>query len=73
MNTVGFKRFYYNRGFKDTKSLTITDSRILSQRGVNMAENLTVTITMKDGGVMKGELYPDIAPITVSGYRSDYG
>lgn len=24
-----------------------------------------VTITMKDGGVMSGELYPDIAPITV--------
>jgi peptidyl-prolyl cis-trans isomerase B (cyclophilin B) len=44
-------------------------SRILSQRGVNMAENLTVTITMKDGGVMKGELYPDIAPITVENFR----
>lgn len=34
-----------------------------------MAENLTVTITMKDGGVMKGELYPDIAPITVENFR----
>ncbi len=31
--------------------------------------NLTVTITMKDGGVMKGELYPDIAPITVENFR----
>ena len=28
MNTVGFKRFYYNRGFKDTKNLTITERRI---------------------------------------------
>ena len=34
-----------------------------------MAENLTVTITMKDGGVMMGELYPDIAPITVENFR----
>ncbi|MBO4375432.1 MAG: peptidylprolyl isomerase [Lachnospiraceae bacterium] len=31
--------------------------------------NLTVTITMKDGGVMKGELYPDIAPITVENFK----
>ncbi|MBR5375782.1 MAG: peptidylprolyl isomerase [Lachnospiraceae bacterium] len=31
--------------------------------------NLSVTITMKDGGVMKGELYPDIAPITVENFR----
>lgn len=30
---------------------------------------LTVTITMKDGGVMKGELYPDIAPETVANFR----
>ena len=31
--------------------------------------NLTITITMKDGGVMKGELYPDIAPITVENFK----
>lgn len=30
---------------------------------------MTVTITMKDGGVMKGELYPEIAPITVANFR----
>lgn len=35
----------------------------------NMAENLKVTITMKDGGVMKGELYPDTAPITVKNFK----
>lgn len=34
-----------------------------------MAETLTVTITMKDGGVMKGELYPETAPITVANFR----
>ncbi len=28
-----------------------------------------VTITMQDGGVMKGELYPDIAPITVANFK----
>ncbi len=31
--------------------------------------NYTVTITMEDGGVMKGELYPDIAPITVENFK----
>ncbi len=28
-----------------------------------------MTITMKDGGVMSGELYPDIAPITVENFK----
>lgn len=31
--------------------------------------NLKVTITMKDGGVMRGELYPDIAPVTVENFK----
>ena len=35
-----------------------------------MAKNPIVTITMKDGGVMKLELYPDIAPITVDNFVS---
>ena len=30
--------------------------------------NPIVTIQMKDGGVMKAELYPEIAPITVQNY-----
>ncbi len=30
--------------------------------------NPIVTIQMKDGGVMKAELYPDIAPITVQNF-----
>ena len=34
-----------------------------------MAKTYTVTITMEDGGVMKGELYPEIAPITVENFR----
>ncbi len=33
-----------------------------------MAKNPIVTITMKDGGVMKLELYPDVAPITVDNF-----
>ncbi len=32
--------------------------------------NPIVTITMKDGGVMKLELYPDVAPITVDNFVS---
>ena len=30
--------------------------------------NPIITIQMKDGGVMKAELYPDIAPITVKNF-----
>ena len=30
--------------------------------------NPIVTIQMKDGGVMKAELYPEIAPITVQNF-----
>ena len=37
-----------------------------SQKGVLfMAQNPIVTIEMEDGGVMKAELYPDVAPNTV--------
>lgn len=32
--------------------------------------NPVVTIQMKDGGVMKAELYPDVAPNTVSNFIS---
>lgn len=35
-----------------------------------MEKNPIVTITMKDGGVIKLELYPDIAPITVNNFVS---
>ena len=35
-----------------------------------MAKNPIVTITMKDGGVIKLELYPDIAPLTVENFVS---
>ena len=35
-----------------------------------MAKNPIVTITMADGGVMKLELYPDIAPKTVENFVS---
>ena len=35
-----------------------------------MAQNPIVTITMEDGGVMKAELYPEIAPNTVNNYIS---
>ena len=32
--------------------------------------NPTFTITMKDGGVMQGELYPEIAPQSVGNFIS---
>ena len=35
-----------------------------------MAQNPIVTITMKDGGVIRLELYPDIAPISVNNFIS---
>ena len=35
-----------------------------------MAQNPIVTITMKDGGVIKAELYPEIAPNTVNNFLS---
>ncbi len=35
-----------------------------------MAQNPIVTITMKDGGVIRLELYPDMAPISVNNFIS---
>lgn len=35
-----------------------------------MAQNPIVTITMADGGVIKAELYPEIAPNTVNNFIS---
>ncbi len=35
-----------------------------------MAQNPIVTITMENGDVMKAELYPEIAPITVNNFIS---
>lgn len=35
-----------------------------------MAKNPVVTITMKDGGVIKAELYPEIAPVSVNNFIS---
>ena len=35
-----------------------------------MAQNPIVTITMEDGGVIKAELYPEIAPTSVNNFIS---
>ena len=43
---------------------------LFDQRRIKMAKNPIVTITMKDGGVIKLELYPDIAPLTVENFVS---
>ena len=35
-----------------------------------MAQNPIITITMENGDIMKAELYPDIAPISVNNFIS---
>ena len=35
-----------------------------------MAQNPIVTIEMEDGGVIKAELYPEVAPNTVNNFIS---
>ena len=35
-----------------------------------MAQNPVITITMENGDVMKAELYPEIAPISVNNFIS---
>ena len=35
-----------------------------------MAQNPLITIEMEDGGIIKAELYPDIAPNTVNNFLS---
>lgn len=35
-----------------------------------MAQNPIVTIEMNDGGIIKAELYPEIAPNTVNNFLS---
>ena len=35
-----------------------------------MAQNPIVTITMEDGGIIKAELYPEIAPVSVNNFIS---
>ena len=35
-----------------------------------MAQNPIVTFTMADGGVIKAELYPEVAPVSVNNFIS---
>ena len=54
----------------------IIENKVKEFYGKSLAEisprlsikNATETIEMEDGGVMKGELYPEIAPITVENF-----
>ncbi len=45
-------------------------TEITDRKDKNMAKNPVVTITMNDGGVIRLELYPDIAPISVNNFLS---
>jgi len=55
MNTI---RLWYNRQQKPDKGVVI------------MSSNPLVTITMEDDAVIEAELYPDVAPNTVSNFIS---
>ena len=46
----------------------MTDPRRRKEQ--NMAQNPVVTITMEHGGIMKAELYPEMAPNTVNNFIS---
>ena len=35
-----------------------------------MSQNPIVTITMENGGIIKAELYPEVAPISVNNFIS---
>ena len=40
------------------------------RKGKNMAQNPIVTFTMENGDIMKAELYPEIAPVSVNNFIS---
>ena len=42
----------------------------MAKNSVNSEKNPVVTFTMEDGGVIRAELYPDIAPNTVNNFIS---
>lgn len=43
---------------------------VFSETEANMAQNPIVTFTMENGDVIKAELYPDIAPVSVNNFIS---
>ena len=54
--------------YKDSKKkITDIENRIINT-SKNAQKPVNFTIEMEDGSVMKGELYPDIAPITVENF-----
>jgi len=44
--------------------------RILERKYTIMAQNPVITITMDNGDVIKAELYPEIAPVSVNNFIS---
>ena len=49
--------------------LTLALCATLLSGALAEAQNPVATITMKNGGVMRAELYPEIAPITVANFE----
>lgn len=61
--------FYYSKN-REKKIRCLPQAEHSDREKENaMEKTYTVTITMEDGGVMKGELYPEIAPITVDNFK----
>ena len=52
------------------KSFTTRFMNKKTERTAPMAKNPEITITMENGDIMKGELYPEIAPNTVNNFIS---
>ncbi len=64
----------YNYPQDEAEDETQTDLEKLSAEATSKLSELTerkigFTITMEDGSVMNGELYPDLAPITVENFK----
>jgi len=53
---------------KSTETPISTEAPAESDSTDLYANKIGFTITMEDGGIMKGELYPDVAPITVDNF-----
>lgn len=55
---------------KPTDTPTAQPTQAQSQGGIKVEKNPIVTIEMQNGGIIKAELYPDIAPNTVCNFIS---
>ena len=60
---------YTNNNYESLRNIK-AQTLIATERKKTMAQNPIVTFTMENGDVIKAELYPDIAPISVNNFIS---